>query len=71
MTGRQVGVERKLAAILCADVYGYSRLTGGDEETTLVTLSAHRKIIDRLIEQHQLVKLIAMDPQFEEVLCHH
>ena len=25
---------------------------GGDEEATLVTLSAHRKIIDRLIEQH-------------------
>ena len=52
MMGRQVGVERKLAAILCADVYGYSRLMGGDEEATLVTLSAHRKIIDSLIEQH-------------------
>ena len=52
MMARQVGVERKLAAILCADVYGYSRLMGGDEEATLVTLSAHRKIIDSLIEQH-------------------
>ena len=49
---RQVGVERKLTAILCADVYGYSRLMGGDEEATLVTLTAHRKIIDSLIEQH-------------------
>ena len=49
---RQVGVERKLAAILCADVYGYSRLMGGDEEATLVTLTAHRRIIDSLIEQH-------------------
>jgi adenylate cyclase len=47
-----VGVERKLTAILCADVYGYSRLMGGDEEATLATLTAHRKIIDRLIEQH-------------------
>jgi adenylate cyclase len=47
-----VGVERKLTAILCADVYGYSRLMGGDEEATLVTLTAHRKIIDILIEQH-------------------
>ena len=28
MMARQVGVERKLAAILCADVYGYSRLMG-------------------------------------------
>ena len=47
-----MGVERKLAAILCADVYGYSRLMGRDEEATLVTLTAHRKIIDSLIEQH-------------------
>jgi adenylate cyclase len=45
-------VERKLTAILCADVHGYSRLMGEDEEATLVTLTAHRKIIDRLIEQH-------------------
>ena len=30
----------------------HSRLMGGDEEATLVTLSAHRKITDRLIEQH-------------------
>ena len=47
-----MGVERKLTAIICADVYGYSRLMGGDEEATLVTLTAHRKIIDSLIEQH-------------------
>ena len=44
-------MERKLTAILCADVFGYSRLMGGDEEATLVTLTAHRKIIDSLIEQ--------------------
>jgi adenylate cyclase len=49
---RQVGVERKLAAILCADVHGYSRLMGGDEEATLATLTAHRKIIDNLIDRH-------------------
>src|SRR6202795_229537 len=49
---RQVRVERKLTAILCADVHGYSRLMGGDEEATLVTLTAHRKIIDGLIERH-------------------
>jgi adenylate cyclase len=47
-----VGVERKLTAILCADVYGYSRLMGVDEEATLATLTAHRKIIDSLIEHH-------------------
>ena len=46
-------MERKLTAILCADVYGYSRLMEADEETTLRTLSAHRKIIDGLIEEHR------------------
>jgi adenylate cyclase len=53
MIRRQVRVERKLTAILCADVHGYSRLMGGDEEATLATLTAHRKIIDSLIERHQ------------------
>ena len=45
-------MERKLTAILCADVYGYSRLMGEDEEGTLRTLSAYRKITDSLIERH-------------------
>jgi adenylate cyclase len=45
-------LERKLTAILCADVFGYSRLMGEDEEGTLRTLSACRKIIDSLIERH-------------------
>jgi adenylate cyclase len=45
-------MERKLTAILCADVYGYSRLMGEDEEATLGTLSGHRKIIDALIARH-------------------
>jgi adenylate cyclase len=45
-------VDRKLTAILCADVYGYSRLMGEDEEATHRTLISHRKIIDSLIEQH-------------------
>src|SRR5690242_4240307 len=45
-------VERKLTAILCADVYGYSRLMGENEEATVRTLSTHRKIIDSLIEEH-------------------
>src|SRR6202162_148355 len=45
-------MERKLAAILCADVHGYSRLMGEDEEATLHTLTSHRKIIDSQIENH-------------------
>jgi adenylate cyclase len=45
---------RRLAAILAADVVGYSRLMGIDEEGTLAALKAHRKeLIDPLIAQHQ------------------
>jgi adenylate cyclase len=46
-------LERKLTAILCADVYGYSRLMGQDEEATLRTLSSYRKLVDSLIEHHR------------------
>lgn len=42
-------LERKLVAIMAADVAGYSRLMHEDEEQTLATLSAHRSIIDALI----------------------
>jgi hypothetical protein len=45
-------LERKLAAILCADVYGYSRLMGEDEEATLRTLTSHCKLIDSQIHLH-------------------
>src|SRR5467141_2347501 len=46
-------MERKLTAILCADVYGYSRLMGEDEKATLNTPTSYRKIIYSLIEQHR------------------
>ncbi len=46
-------MERKLTAILCADVFGYSRLMGKNEEATLRSLSSSRKLIDSLIEQHR------------------
>jgi adenylate cyclase len=45
--------ERKLAAILAADVVGYSRLMGIDEEGTLAQLRAHRRaLIDPKIKEH-------------------
>ena len=45
---------RRLAAILAADVAGYSRLMGADEEGTLAALKGHRReLIDPLIAQHQ------------------
>jgi adenylate cyclase len=45
-------MERKLTAILCADVHGYSRLMGTNEEATVSTLNAYRNIIDTFITQH-------------------
>jgi TolB-like protein/class 3 adenylate cyclase len=48
----EIGAERKLAAILSADVAGYSRLMGEDEVGALRTLTAYRQIIDALIAQH-------------------
>jgi class 3 adenylate cyclase len=45
---------RRLAAILAADVAGYSRLMGADEEGTLERLKAHRRqLIDPKIEEHR------------------
>src|SRR5712692_8431456 len=46
-------IERRLAAILSADVKGYSRLMGEDEEATLRTLTAHRQVMDPLIARHR------------------
>ena len=45
-------VKRKLTAILSADVKGYSRLMGADEEGTLHTLTAYREVMATLIQQH-------------------
>ena len=46
-------MARRLAAILSADVKGYSRLMGDDEEATIRTLTAYRKVMATLIEQHR------------------
>ena len=44
---------RRLAAILAADVAGYSRLMGADEEGTLARLKAlHRELVDPKIAEH-------------------
>src|SRR3954468_22573240 len=53
---RAVGerVERRLAAVLAADVAGYSRLMGADEEGTLARLKAARKaLVDSTIASHR------------------
>ena len=53
--------QRRLAAILSADVVGYSRLMGGDEAGTLAVLKAHRQeLIDPKVEEYfgRVVKLM-------------
>ena len=47
-------VERRLTAILAADVAGYSRLMGADEEGTLAQLKTHRRaLLDPKITEHR------------------
>ncbi|MCF8106543.1 MAG: adenylate/guanylate cyclase domain-containing protein [Desulfohalobiaceae bacterium] len=46
-------LKRKLTTAFSADVAGYSRLMCRDEDTTVITLSAYRKILSALIERHQ------------------
>jgi adenylate cyclase len=47
-------VERRLAAILAADVAGYSRIMGQDEVGTLSRLRSHRReLIDPKIAEHK------------------
>ena len=48
-----VGFKRKLAAILSADVEGYSRLMDDDEEATVRTLTAYRTAINDLVQQYR------------------
>src|SRR6266481_1354977 len=49
---RSVRVERRLSAILAADVAGYSRLMGLDEVGTVRTLREHRAVSDALVAKH-------------------
>ncbi|MGD9262249.1 MAG: tetratricopeptide repeat protein, partial [Desulfobacterales bacterium] len=46
------GFERKLTAILSADVEGYSRLMDDDEEATVRTLTSYRTTISNFVEQY-------------------
>jgi TolB-like protein/class 3 adenylate cyclase/Flp pilus assembly protein TadD len=60
-------VERRLAAILAADVVGYSRLMERDEDRTLERLKAHRKeLVEPLVAQHhgRIIKLMG-----DGILC--
>jgi len=45
--------KRKLTAILSADVKGYSRLMGEDDQTTVRTITAYREVITEVVEKHR------------------
>src|SRR5437868_3758801 len=47
-------MQRRLAAILAADVVGYSRLMGSDEMGTITALKSHRReLVDSAISEHR------------------
>lgn len=52
-SSRQPGLERRLATIMMADVFGYSRMMGENEERTVSTLRGHREIFDELLKLHR------------------
>jgi adenylate cyclase len=45
--------KRKLTAILSADVKGYSRLMGEDDEATVRTITAYREVITEVVQKHK------------------
>ena len=47
------GFKRKLTAIFSADVSGYSRLMGEDEESTVKTLESYKGVMSTLINEHR------------------
>jgi adenylate cyclase len=47
------GFERKITAILSADVVGYSKLMGDDETSTVQTLAIYKDVMSTLIDQHR------------------
>ncbi len=48
------GTQRRLAAIVAADVVGYSRLMEADEDGTLAALKAHRReLVDPKVAEHR------------------
>ena len=45
--------KRKLTAILSADVEGYSRLMGEDDEATVRTITTYREVIAEVVQKHR------------------
>jgi len=60
------GFKRKLTAILSADVEGYSRMMGEDEEATIRTLTTYRNTIAKLVQQY---RGRVVDSPGDNILC--
>ena len=60
------GFKRKLTAILSADVEGYSRLMGENEEATIRTLTTYRNAIAKLVQQY---RGRVVDSPGDNILC--
>src|ERR1700675_2558275 len=52
-SGRKPSLERRLATILMADVVGYSKMMGENEERTIEVLRGHREIFDEMLKLHR------------------
>ena len=50
--GEEPSIKRRLAAILAADIAGYSRIMHGDEAATVRDLKSHQSVILPLIGRH-------------------
>src|SRR5450432_4945089 len=51
-SGRKPSMERRLATILMADVVGYSKMMGENEERTIEVLRGHREIFNEILKVH-------------------
>ena len=49
----QASIERRLATILMADVFGYSKMMGENEEQTVRIFRGHRAVFDELLQAHR------------------
>jgi len=52
-SGRKPSLERRLATILMADVVGYSKMMGENEERTIEILRGHREVFDEMLKLHR------------------
>jgi len=65
---RKTTVSRRLAAILAADIAGYSALMGADEEATVAELKAHQVVVLPMINEYGAASSIPLVMEFSPSL---